>query len=267
MRLTSDDGAHTADVTAGQHDGRPGVLAIAYHKSGSVLLDGVLAAICKATGRTYVRPDSELFDQGYDSPSFDRAIAELFSPDGHVYGVFRTRLDAFTCAVARAMRRIILVRNPLDAVTSYYFSLRYSHRIPDQGTVHDNLTQIRSTLSVKEIDECVQSDQFHFLFMNMAAIARLMPEPGVTVYRYEDVVFQKRRWFADLAAKLDVSVADDVLDRLLDRFDLVPPQEQAREHIRRVVPGDHKNKLSKRSIAYLTGNYGSVMQELGYPVS
>ena len=226
-----------------------------------------MAAICEATGRTYVRPDSDLFNQGYDSPGFDRAVADLFSPEGYVYGVFRTWLDAFMCSVAREMRKVVLIRDPLDAVTSYYFSLRYSHQIPAQGDIHDSLTQIRSSFSMKEIDECVQSDQFHALFVNMAAISRLMSEPGVTVYRYEDVVFQKRDWIADLSTKLDVVVPDDVMSRLLARFDVVPAQERAHEHIRQVHPGDHKNKLSGQSIAYLAGKYGPIIQGLGYKVS
>lgn len=264
FELSSDDGTKTAQIDMPPPDGKPGALAVAFHKAGSVMLDGVLGAMCQHSGRSYVNIDTELFGQGRFSKDYDRTIGQAFLPSGYVYGVFRTYLDSFAGSTVKPMKKIILVRDPRDVVVSYYFSMRYSHSVPKQGEARDALLNVRSETSNVSLDDSVLGNKFEYLFENMKKITHLINTENVILYKYEDIIFKKADWFDSLAKDIGVDLDQEFKARLLERFDVVPEEEKSDKHIRRVTPGDHKDKLSRDAIRHLQIRHMELFQALGY---
>jgi sulfotransferase family protein len=263
IAIRSDDGSKLARVEVPEPDGRPSCVAIAFHKSGSVMLDTILRRLCAATGRSYVRHAAELFNQGFRHRDFANAIAGLMQPQGFVFGVFRDCGPALR-SLDRAIRKIVLIRDPRDAVVSYYYSVRDSHPIPESGQVSQDLHAARAHLQDNDINRAILGMRFHYLFVNMEEIANLIELPNTAVYRYEEVVFDKAAWIGSLASELSVSAPEAVVQNLLRRVDIFPEAENPRQHIRKVTPGDYKEKLAPETIRFIEERYGSLLRTLGY---
>lgn len=264
LSLANDVGNKIAQITMPVPDNQRSVLAIAYHKSGSVLLDGILRELCNNYGRSYVRLDSDLFAAGYHIKDFDKAVTGSFSAIGYVYGVFRTYLNAFSKPPANQMVRLMLIRDPRDAIVSYYFSVVHSHSIPVAGEVQNSLLAHRYALASENINKIIMSNELAFVFDNMNKIASLVRQPGSVVYRYEDIIFSKAAWIRDVASRILVEVDDELISKLVRRFDIRPEIENVKDHIRQVTPGDYKKKLSSQAIDYLEMRHADLLQQLGY---
>ena len=103
------------------------------HKSGSTLLHNIFVDLCNTVKIPHVNYEGEIFRYGYSVKDVVTTDA-LFEQHGYGYIGFRTPhlLDHSTLDLYRT-KNILLVRDPRDALTSHYFSLRYSHAIPDTG--------------------------------------------------------------------------------------------------------------------------------------
>lgn len=245
-------------------DAKPSVIAIAFHKAGSVMLDAILEDLCAQHRRSHLRLDSILFDQGFHVQDFDEAISKVWEPSGYVYGVFRSYLDAFVSPTAQSCRKIFLIRDPRDVFVSYFYSMKYSHTIPETGEVKQDLQDVRSRVGELTIDDALVQEQFHYLFVNMKKISRLLDQPNSRIYRYEDVVFAKRAWVQSLAGDLGIQLDPAVLDSILEKVDIIPDAERPAQHIRQVRPGNFANKLLPSSIKWFGEHYGDLLAKLGY---
>ena len=84
------------------------------------------------------------------------------------------------------------------------------------------------------------------------------------LYRYEDVVFDKRSWIQSMVTYLSLEAAPAMLDRIVERNDVIPQTEQNDSHIRRVSPGDHKEKLAPETIERLNSEFAPILNRYGY---
>jgi hypothetical protein len=264
LEIKSNDGARTARILLPSADTRPSVIAISYHKAGTVMFSRILQELCDSGQRSYVQWEEELVGQGQSLPEFSEAVASLLVPRGYIYGVFRTYPEALSAPSARELVKLCLIRDPRDVVVSFYYSMRQSHPLPIDGAARQAFIDNRSYLNRISLDEAIVSNYFDSIFPNMAKIAALISDKQTIVYRYENVIFSKSEWIKDIASKLYIDVPDGVLAELITKVDVFPPEEQPAEHIRRVIPGDYYNKMSQESLVYLEERYQSVLEELGY---
>jgi sulfotransferase family protein len=262
IELRSDDGSKLARLDMPAPDGRPTVLASAFLKSGSVMLDGVLRDLCAAAGRAYVRLESGLFAQGLHLNEFAAAAASLIAPRGFVFGVFRTYLPALRNH--SALKKIILIRDPRDVAVSWYYSIRNSHALPKTGEARAELLQGRSAFQETELNAALLDGNFDVLFEILEQIAGLITLPNTVIYRYEDIVFDKPRWVRSLAANLAVQVPGSAADAIAKKFDIFPESENPDRHIRKVTPGDYKEKLWPEAITYVEQKYQGLLRSLSY---
>ena len=75
----------------------------------------------------------------------------------------------------------------------------------------------------------------------------------VRIYRYEDVIFKKREWLADMCAWFGWNVSEKKINAIADKNDILPKAENEAQHIRQATPGDHKRKLRPETIEQLSG--------------
>src|SRR5262245_12809956 len=111
----------------------PPLFVLSVRKSGSTMLNNACRRLALHNNRSYVNVPETMFDHNIVVSEWigDPALADLVLP-GNVYGGFRN----FPLALAdrdvfHASRKVVLVRDPRDALVSEYFSNAFTHPIPD----------------------------------------------------------------------------------------------------------------------------------------
>ena len=67
-----------------------------------------------------------------------------------------------------------------------------------------------------------------------------------------------------MAAQFGWDAPDAVVDRIVARHDIRPTEERPTEFIRKVAPGDHRDKLSPEAIAKVNAMLSPTWRLLGY---
>lgn len=244
--------------------GDPSYYVIGLAKGGSTLMHELVRALCKEAGRTYIDVPAALFDQGVEPA---RAVLDpdwLRSRDGSVFGGFRWLHPWMDNLALHERRKIVMVRDPRDILTSLYFSHAYSHVAPETGRLADTFDEQRTQARAQSIDDYVAGPVSLRVFRNYCHLLALTRMPDFRSYRYEDVIFEKRQWIRDLAADLDIKCPEDRLDAIADGHDRQPEAEDASNHVRQVAPGDHVRKLKPETIDLLNRRFAPVLAEFGY---
>lgn len=227
-------------------------------KSGSTLLNRLMKPVTESAGFVFEAPANDLRQQGLELRDADLT----FVAEGHAYGGFRNLpwpLPNFA-----AGRTVFLARDPRDALTSLYYSIAYSHRPP--GTIAgDALLRGFEARRARALDQVIDD----FVLQEAPARARQIEEtlrhlPPHRLYRYEEVIFAKQAWVTDMMGYLGLVVPDRRVTQIVAKHDVMPSEEAPHEHIRRVTPGDHREKLRPETIQSLDIILSSVLRRLGY---
>jgi hypothetical protein len=235
------------------------LFAFSLHKAGSVMLDRIITDMAEVAGIPAINIASQLFRQGFVEALLPpEVVGPVLMRDGYVFMGFRGLAPYISAAALDGRRKALLIRDPRDMLVSLYFSHRYSHAVPRKGGARDQLLALRSDAGRMEIDDYVLSDQPRFMIDNYRAYMRAVG-PDWRVYRYEDVIFRKRDWLADLAAFFQMDVGWDQLDRIADKHDLRPAEENVNAHVRQVTPGNHRKHLRARTIERLNETLADIL--------
>lgn len=252
-------------VGGGARSGRSFVFAL--HKSGSVLLNGIVADLALAARVPNLNVPEILFRKGVKWKDVTSVPPSLFGREGVVFSGFRQMPQApFEIGFGKGDKAALLVRDPRDILVSLYFSMKFSHSLPKSGGVRDRLVKIRKATETMEIDDYVldaaTSLTRQYELYREGLLGR--DDVAIRIFRYEDVIFEKERWVAELAAHFEFEVAEAKKRRIAARYDLVPEKEDPSSHVRRVAPGDHVEKLAPETIATLNEIFRETVAPFGY---
>jgi hypothetical protein len=200
--------------------------------------------------------------------SHDPAICDMLRP-GNVYTGFRMMPTVFASnPVFLEGRKILMVRDPRDALVSEFFSVAYSHPVPartgSDSPVTDMMEQARQLALNTGIDEFVTK---HAGGMRDAFLGYTddLRSTGTVVVKYEDSIFRKRPLIATIAQHFGWAVTASEVDLIMAEVDQWPATENPSAVIRQVRPGDHRNKLSAKTIAKLNDKLRPAIEAFGYP--
>ena len=225
-------------------------------KSGSVLQDKVFEDICSELKIPLVSIAKTAFNQGIEEGNFSPQICELFVARGYGYYGFRYLPGYLNKFDLSKYKKILLVRDPRDILVSHYFSMKKSHAIP-AGEMGNRLLEQRQNIQSITIDEYVldKAQSFANIFQ---AYSKL--EDGLLkVFKYEDIIFNKSAWIQDLLRFLELELEQEKIDAIAAKHDIFPQVEAPDSHIRKVVPGDHKDKLQTKTIQSLNNIFKTVL--------
>jgi hypothetical protein len=229
----------------------PSVVAMSLHKAGSTLLYDMLRGLAPAAGLAFVSLQDHFFRAGLAHEEQPPEAASLILPRGYCYGGFRG-VPGFDIPILGTARVVVLVRDPRDMAVSEYHSIARSHVIPppgEAGAPHF-LARARQVIAQRSIDQHVlqavrgierQFDRF--------ALLGLFWRPNVAVFRYEDVIFRKRDWVAEICAWYGWDIPQARRDAIADRYDVLPSRPDPGAHIRQVHPGSHRRELDPATIS------------------
>lgn len=243
----------------GPGQGTP-VCAFGLRKAGSVLFNRLLAEIGESTGRTIVNLPSIAFDAGISEDIFqDQRLSSLLGKPGYVFSGLRRYPSHIHPSQLRHTKKILLIRDPRDMLVSLFYSDRYSHRIPERGQVHDNLIKIRQAALLTEIDDYVFTDRAQLLLADYRSYIEVFDHTW-RIYRYEDVIFQKKKWVKSIADDLSVRMWPWDRHLIAKRNDKIPSSENPEKHIRQVHPENYKRVLKPATIRNLENQISDIIQ-------
>ncbi|NET84712.1 MAG: sulfotransferase domain-containing protein [Moorea sp. SIO1F2] len=239
----------------------PSFFVFALHKSGSVMQDKIIEDIGFTLNIPLISVAKTSFNQGVEESAFGKEICDLFVKTG--YGFYGSRylpayLNDFDLS---GFKKILLIRDPRDIVVSHYFSMKNSHVIPP-GKVGDVLWKNRQRLQDIDIDEYAiqQAPIFRKIIQRYSKIEDQL----FKLFRYEDIVFHKRQWVADIITFLEVELEDSKIEKIAKKHDIFPTKENPALHIRKVTPGDYKEKLQPATIDKLNECFKPILIKYGY---
>lgn len=244
---------------------RPSALVFAMPKSGSTLLDRIMRRLSRHVGLRYVSVMGTFFKLGVPDKDMPAETSRIFLPHGYCYGGFRY-LPGFDIPILGAARSVLLVRDPRDMLVSHYYSMRESHVEPGRSLKSTSLTlPQRETARSVDIDDYVKGPVAeHFRTCLTRYRTMLCASYDVKLYRYEDVIYDKANWVADLANHFGWEIPRWRTDSIARRFDIIPRHEETAEHIRQVHPGNYRKKLAPETVAWLNGFLREEMEYFGY---
>jgi hypothetical protein len=249
---------------------RPAWFVLGVRKSGSSMFNRAVKLLAKFNAVNWVDIAGDLFENNVPAPRWSPLTPpEGLIVGGNCYGGFRDLPGGLTRdAVFQAARKVLLVRDPRDAIVSEYFSTRGTHSLPkfsgegDDGAREDLLRRREALQQVTVEDFARREGQ------RMAeTVERYIPligDPRLLVLKYEDVIFDKARMVRNVATHFGWKVGQGQVDAILKWIDVMPEQENPDAFIRKVTPGDHLEKLSGGTIAELDRVLARAMGAFGY---
>jgi hypothetical protein len=233
-------------------------------KSGSTIFSNMIKALAESQEFGIVDM-GRMFEVGVPVRDWraDPGMASLLH-GGNLYAGFREFPEGLkTSPGFIAAPKVLLVRDPRDALVSEYFSNAYSHPVPEEGPARERMLKMRQDAQSASVENLVL-ERARAMRRTMLEYVPLLSDPLLKLYRYEDVIFAKRALMESVAAHFRWSVDPKVYGLILEWADVLPSEERPTEFIRQVRPGDHRNKLSPEGIEKLTEFLAEPLEKFGY---
>lgn len=245
-------------------------IALGIRKSGSSIFSSIVNALANFNDLNTIDIPGTMFKHG------DRFIEWNSHPRlpellwrGNVYIGFRDPPTGFYGdPVFREARKILMVRDPRDALVSEYFSNAYSHSVPTEAKGGSVVEREREKALQTDIEDYVLK-RIHPLNRTVGGFRALVEsrDPNLLVLRYEDVILDKANWIRTIVDHFGWEVTDQMIDLILSWADIRPEVEDKTAFVRRVAPGDHLDKLSPAVIAKVDSKLSDVWESFGYAIS
>ena len=236
------------------------------HKCGSSLLNKLIVDICRVNQIPDVPIPELAFQQSIPTESWENCT-DLNSTilDGYCHRGYRHfPLFLKQSSLLNQRKKILLVRDPRDAIVSAYFSFAKSHVLPESGKLLENMLKSREHLKNMELEQYAVAQVPGVKAAFNRYHDNLNHDKLLKIYRYEDVIFNKEDWIVDIVDYLGLTLKPAQVKRIAEKHDIVPTAEDTSQHIRKVKPGDHAEKLSTECIAQLNEGLAEVLDRYHY---
>jgi hypothetical protein len=211
--------------------------------------------------------------QSLDETCYRPLNADDLYSDSIVYLGNREAITTLGTNQLSGSQVFLMIRDPRDCLVSMYFSFLGSHPAPAHLTpkqVQQWNEHKRLLLEKTSIDEYVieKASNYKDNLLKMLIFSR-KAETSFTV-RYEDYITNKKTLCSRIIDTLEslteglANIPPERLNEISQAHNIIPALERPNHHIRRALPGDHKNKLSSRTIQELNQIFSEFMQEYDY---
>ncbi len=231
-------------------------------KAGSTLLMHVMADVCKALSIPAVDLPTQIFSLGLQPGELSDDINCLWKNRGYAYVGFRSFLPSMQFDFSTT-KNILLVRDPRDMLVSLYFSMKYSHVVPEMEDGEHPIHKQRAVLEKEDINDAVLK-MAHAYRKYFIDYLKNLPTTTTRVYRYEDVIFRKKEWLTDMLDFLELKLPQAKITAIANKYDIRPDKEDPKKHVRQVTPGNYKNHLSQSTIDALDKMFNPIMRLFHY---
>lgn len=228
-------------------------------------MNAMAGALAQMNDVNYVDVAGKLFEAGHLLSAWqsDPGVSTLLD-GGNLYGGFR---DAPTGMLGHPLLndspKVLLVRDPRDALVSEYFSNAYSHKLPGQGDMRDFMIQQREQ-ALKDSVASYVLNRAKDMRRTIQMYRPFYDLPLMKIYRYEQAIMDKRWFLRDLCTHFGWTVGDVQLEQIMGWADVMPEAENPTQFVRKVRPGDHLDKLDQATIIELNTFFAEELDRFGY---
>ena len=246
-------------------DGVDPVLVFGVRKSGSSILNSIVEALAKAVGWRYVDVAGALYRGGVPTSAWVEDPQMQFLLRGrNVLAGFRDCPRGLLAAPRFPhIKKVLLVRDPRDALVSEYFSNARTHEVPDSGGSREEMLQLRQEALSRSLVDFVleRAEAMDWTLRMYAEVAR---DPNCLLLKYEDSILDKRGMIGNICTHFGWPVDPQLVELILEWADVIPSDERQDQFVRKVLPGDHVEKLSAAVIEELNQRLAVSLDFYGY---
>ncbi|MEM9412205.1 MAG: sulfotransferase domain-containing protein [Planctomycetota bacterium] len=225
-------------------------------------MNHMIRHICGHLRIPIFEPEIVEYENGVPLGSLDDSVHSLINPDGYAYCGFRSFPNYLESFDLSSYRKILLIRDPRDILVSHYFSQKFSHGIPP-GQLGEKMQAMRNALASKSIGQYA-IDLSKPLKNKFEKYESMVFDENLKLFRYEDVVFEKEKWLKEMLEFLGLAVPKELIAGVARQYDKRPTSEDPKQHVRKVTPGDHKEKLEPAVIEQLNEIFGEILNRYDY---
>jgi hypothetical protein len=244
------------------------IIHFSVNKAATQYVKSILRRSAMENGMTHVQINEYAFDS--DLPFLDhlsiqemREYQHIFKPFGYLYSVFGGMVEGIPNFVDYLV--VLMVRDPRDVLTSDYFSIGYSHRLPGSRKKNELFREERGFARRVSIDEYAirGSEQLRQTYQRYLDL--LVDNPNVHITTYEDMIVDFPMWLDTLLDYCQLTISSQLKRELLEEARMSRPREEnPSRHMRQVTPGDHQRKLQQDTIAQLDTLFSSILRRFMY---
>ncbi|PRY20246.1 hypothetical protein CLV78_11431 [Aliiruegeria haliotis] len=242
------------------------VFILGLPKGGSTLLNRLMQPLCKHAGLAPFNLPATMRNLGLKPDRWPEGSNDLYLETGYAYVGYRGWPQPGGIPAFASGRTVFLVRDPRDMLVSLYFSQAFSHTPPGQEADEGLAKEFE-----RQRSEAQQQELNDFALENAPRLSKIYQADFEKVdaiehrvWRYEDVIFEKLTWVDEMLKYLDLDVSANRVAAIVQRNDVRPEAENPSDHIRRVSPGDHRDKLKSETIARLNDVFADFLARYGY---
>lgn len=251
-----------------------GIYVSSKHKCATTFLQNLFANIALQANVSW---DDELFDfivyehsdLKYLQTAFPNDTSRLLAWDrqnkietNHNFCCACSRLfdiDIVSSIEVQDIYYVFQIRDPRDMLVSEYFSYAWNHFLTERSCA----TARTITMNIDQY--CIESSNVLLSYFDklLNHLKKLNPE-RIIIVTYEEMILSFKSWLNKVIRPFHFQNHDAVVDMLSsDQFiikQITPPLVDQKAHIRHVSPGDHKLKLTNRTINFLTRKFLSTLK-------
>jgi hypothetical protein len=233
------------------------ILFFSVHKAASTFIKNTVIELVKNKTLLTVNFSGYLSkkkqEEYYNDP---RIMKKVLKPKGYFYGAFRSfynfpDLDKF--------KTLLVLRDPRDVLTSYYFSTLYNHPLGRKEVFEEREKHANAT-----IDEFVLEKAPEFKKKYQDYCQHLLGKENVLLLKYEEMITEFGSWLQKLSTFLGLKDNKEALDAIVAKTSFKVKKEDPNSFIRNIKAKDHKDKLKPETIAKLTALFKDELLQLDY---
>lgn len=189
----------------------------------------------------------------------------IYKRKGYLYSPFREFNEGIPSL--EKYKVILMLRDPRDVLVSSYFSIAYSHSIPERNPNEAKRRLILREKALKmTIDEYVLEGTGTLLNIYSRYCERLLNKSYVLFVKYEEMVNGFESWLDRVINFTELHPRSEVKDEIARGADFKVAEENIYAHKRQVTPGDHQRKLRAETIKALNARFQEVLEKLSCPL-
>lgn len=167
-------------------------------------------------------------------------------------------------------RTFFVMRDPRDAVVSWYYSAKFSHR------ANPTMSELRSEFHDMDVKTGMvylidRLQEWGYFDAERSWVREAASDPAVRLMRYEHLATDPREFLQQLFEWLEIPVGEVALGHLLHRhrFDAYAEgrskgDEDVYSHYRRGTPGEWQERFDQDVLSHFTSATGDLVSSLGY---
>lgn len=173
---------------------------------------------------------------------------------GRIYGPYRR---FYPLDDIEQYKLVLNIRDVRDVLTSHYYSIAYSHGVPQIPGLKESFLKRREAAKNSTIDEFVldQAKEFHRRYK---AYQEAHDQHNMLLLRYEDMIVNFSGWLDKFLEHCEIEINEHGRKALMKFDQFKPKKENVQSNKRQVSAGDHKNKLKCETIEVLNSIFEDV---------